>query len=250
MITNQDILIYISCHDDDSQKQAEELAESELIPGARIIRNKPSIFFENQIFDHMSVHRSEWQNKKYVGLVSYKYIEKTLGVKIDILNQINKDKNDTNLFYIAHCFFVKIKLNEMKLSTANASTLQHSAYFLLAWLRLGELLGIPEHVMMHEEIPFFAYNYWIADIKTMDDYLNIYKQVKDFMINDKKLSFYLNQNSLYDGKITKEKLIEISGNPYYTIHPFLLERLPGLIAVVQKLKVNCIGFGFKYGFGE
>lgn len=250
MLTANDIIIYISCHDDASEQTAQELADSGLIPGARIIRNKPSLFFENQIFDHLHQNRHEWANKKYVGLVSYKFKEKTQEIPIPILDLINSATEEINLYYIADCQFCKHKLDDLPLSTANASTIQHSAYFLLAWLRMGQLLNIPEHVMMHDCIPFFAFNYWIADIPTMFRYLDHYNLVKHLSTTDPKMIEYLHQNSLYDGKLTKEQLIEISGKPYYTIHPFLFERLPGLFAVTHKISYKCIGFAIQYRFYE
>lgn len=246
-ITDQDIIIYISCHDDESEQMAKELAESELLPGQKIIvKNSRSVLFENQTFDYMAANRSQWQNKRFVGLVSYKYKEKTFQIPPNILEKINQDEAKSNMYYIAHCIFQKKKLNDMKLSLANASTIQHSVYFLLAWMRLGSMFDIPEDILLHIDLPFFAYNYWIADIPTLTSYLEFYSSVKHLVFNDDKLKQYLNQNSLYDGKLSEQVLIEMSGKPYYTIHPFLFERLPGLFSVLCAKTTKLIGFVMNY----
>jgi hypothetical protein len=58
-------------------------------------------------------------------------------------------------------------------------------------------------------------------------YISFYKNVVYIMENNTNIKYLLYQNSNYHGKLLEypEILIKICGRPYYTFHPFIIERL-------------------------
>ena len=90
-------------------------------------------------------------------------------------------------------------------------------------------MGYPGHQILSRTIPLVQCNYWMAKPELMQDYINFAKKIKQRMdeTSDGGLQALLYSDSQYRGQLSKERLVQISGKPYYTYHPFICERLPG-----------------------
>jgi hypothetical protein len=100
--------------------------------------------------------------------------------------------------------------------------------FLKIWTRLMDLMGYKDFMVKGEPKAFYS-NYWIATRDLWNKYVDFATTAMTHMSSDPELVALCSADSKYKGTIEAlppSKLQEISGNPYYTFHPFIMERLP------------------------
>jgi hypothetical protein len=79
----------------------------------------------------------------------------------------------------------------------------------------------------------------MAKPEWVSKYIIFYKKVIDIMENNINVKNMLYQHSNYYGKLIEypQILIKICGKPYYTFHPFIIERLVCFFFWIEKAKL-------------
>ncbi len=115
----------------------------------------------------------------------------------------------------------------------------HHPSFINIWEKLLLLMNYNINDILSLKIPVFYNNYFMAKPEWIIKYIDFYKKVIDIMENNNDIKYLLNQNSAYPGKLLEypEILIKICSRPYYTFHPFIIERLPCFFFWVHKAKI-------------
>lgn len=224
------MLIYVICHNDESQMKAQEI-ESKInsVENCRshVVRiQEHNILFESQIFNYLDTCKEQWINEDYVGMVTYSIETKT---KVDITELIRHIKAAQNhgadIIPVYSLSFKKLK-KDLIISFAEALTIMHGPYILLAYKEILDALGYTEQEYFNEGIPSYFSNWWMVRPQYMEKYVEFFKRTLHVIEFNNKLSKYLYMNSYYTGNLPVDTLMKIGGKPYYTLHPFLFERLP------------------------
>lgn len=185
---------------------------------ATVININTTIYFENIMYDNWLIaHKDEWINYDYVGTLSWKSHTKIRLPKLDHIKSI-ESINFENPDVVA---FAPANMNLLYQATRD-----HGFKFKTLWIEILKKLNYSMEKIMDPSIKLFWCNYWMAKPNVMLDYIKFFQQVKLVLENTKEIQSDLWSNSNYNGYVSKERLIEIFGRPYYTYHPFLLERLP------------------------
>jgi hypothetical protein len=117
----------------------------------------------------------------------------------------------------------------------------HTPLFLKAWTILLQKMGYETTVSLSKEIPLFVCNCWIAKPQWMERYIDFAMHAMSLIMTDPLLKDLCYNDSKYNaGNLCTDKLILISGKPFYTFHPFLLERLPCFFFWVNNAKRACL----------
>ena len=167
--------------------------------------------FESNFFNYLNSHQNEWINKKYVGLITYSIADKISVFDFNELSQKDTDVISFNNYYLT----TMVKHAEVRHKN-----------FIYIWKYILNKLGYDSNDCVSDDIPSYFNNYWMAKPEWMLKYIAFFNKAINIIENDDEISSYLYQNSNYNGKLPPNKLIEISGKPYYTFHPFIIERLP------------------------
>lgn len=218
-----DILIYILYHNHESYKLALNFKKFKWAKLRKIYSSK---YFESNIFLYLDNNRNEWINKKFVGILTYNSYKKVKLFDIDLLAKKyhNYDLIPFNNYYNNPLLVV--------------SEYYHPS-FINIWEKLLLLMNYDINDILSLKIPAFYNNYWMAKPEWIIKYIDFYKKVIYIMENNNDVKNMLNQNSKYMGKLLEypEILIKICSRPYYTFHPFIIERLPCFFFWVHKAKI-------------
>lgn len=173
-------------------------------------------YFESEFFMNVDVDMSA----DYIGMVTYSIVHKPNIFKTNILKILESATEDIVAFHVLP-------------SERIEETDKDHPKFTRIWKRLAEKLGVsPE---CHE--PMFFCNYWVAKPEVVKKYQEFIKKAVELLEEDSENVY---DDACYvSGKLSKEKLIEITGRPHYTYHPFVLERLPCLFTHVNSFSVRC-----------
>lgn len=249
------VRIYVVCHDDASQLEAQSLC-NEHYPGlCQIIRvSDASPYFESQVFAFLHEHKDQWVDKfDYVGVCPYSWKAK-FKLDVGLMGILGRNHPNVDVYGLFNVEFFKKRANT-KVSYIEALTIQHGPFMLCALLRMCRELGFTEDQVLSKNTRGFFCNHWIAKPQWMLKYVEFYKQIHTMMETDPVIKDYLGNNSWYDGKLVKSeegkaKLEAISGKPYYTLHTFLLERLPALFFYMSGAEIKHAGIAAKYTFND
>jgi hypothetical protein len=210
------MIIYVIYHDDDSYKIAHSTFSE--YPWAKLCKIQSSKYCENAIFDYLQKNDS-WDQQDFVGIITYSYSPKCSLPKL--LNTVANINQYDNVDLIA-------------LRYVDQHIYEHHA-------------GLPSHIISimvkmgydninYDEIKPFYSNYWIAKPAVMKEYIKFFNKVRDLMEHDPVISITINGNSGYLKQVTEQQKIAF-GYPWYTWHPFVLERMPCIFAYLHKLKI-------------
>jgi hypothetical protein len=222
---NNDILIYILYHNQESFKQALKFAKYKWAKLRKIYSSK---YFESVIFLYLDNNREEWINKKFVGFLTYNSYKK---IKIfDIEYLANKYNNYDVISFNNHN-----NHNNHLLLTSE----KFHPNFINIWKQILLLLGYSINDILSSHIPIYYNNYWMAKPEWVSKYIIFYKKVINIMENNLNIKNMLCQQSNYSGKLLEypQILIKMSGKPYYTFHPFIIERLVCFFFWIEKAKL-------------
>jgi len=167
-------------------------------------------YFENEIILNMQIDMT----KKYVGQITYNFAYS----KYDIFTHIdlNKllDSVNTDIVTLYHNPHEKIRDIHKSINPK----------FIDIWTRLL-IKMLPNDIdVLSDSIKLFYCNFWVAKPEIMKEYQDFLKKAIELLEEDPDV--YDDAGYTSPTVITKERLVEISGKPYYTFHPFILERLP------------------------
>lgn len=220
---NCDTLIYILYHNQESFKLATKFIKYKW---ARLRKIYSTKFFESIIFLYLDQNREEWINKKFVGFLTYNSYKK---IKIFNIEQISKKYSNYDV----------ITFNNYHKSPLLITSERAHPNFINIWEKILLLLGYNINDILSLEIPTYYNNYWMAKPEWIDKYIKFYKKVIDIMENNIEIHDMLYQNSKYSGKLLQypQVLIKMCGRPYYTFHPFIIERLVCFFFWFEKAKL-------------
>lgn len=166
-------------------------------------------YYESEFFMNVDVDDSA----DYIGMVTYKIIHKS-----NLLKTIESSNADVITFHV---------LPTEKIEDTD----KHHPKFTKIWKRLTERLGVSPQCCD----PMFFRNYWVAKPHVLREYQKFIQRAAEILEEDPDVY----ENAHYkEGTLSKERLVEITGRPYYTYHPFVLERLPCLF-------VKCFSYSFE-----
>lgn len=224
-----DAVIYVLYHDDQSYKTARFFEKYEW---AQLQKLGGSIFFENAIFPILTANQEDWQDKQYVGMVSYNIVKKQNLKSFPLRRMIESSDNaDVITFF---------KYAERDL--ISQATFFHPK-FLDIWTDLLLKMGYSLEYIMSDKIPMFPCNCWIAKPEWMKRYIEFAMNAMHLLQTDEELIKMCYMDSGYRSNLSKGKLMKISGKPYYTYHPFVMERLSCFFFWVEGAKVYSSNIG-------
>jgi hypothetical protein len=218
-----DILIYILYHNQESLKMASRFLKFKWAKLTKIYSTK---YFESIIFIYLDQNRNDWINKKFVGFLTYNSYKKA---KLFDIEYLAKKYSNYDVIPFNNVYSTSLLIN---------SEYFHPS-FINIWEQILLLLNYDIADILSLKIPVFYNNYWMAKPEWVLKYIEFYKNVVHIMENNMKIKYLLYQNSNYKGKLLEYPgiLIKICGRPYYTFHPFIIERIVCFFFWVHKAKI-------------
>ncbi len=159
---------------------------------------------------------------EFTGLVTYSIIKKpqcypNLNILAKVLDEHGKD-------------FDAITLNHCPDHKFEETNTFHPK-FMNIWNRLlDKLLGISSATDCRN-MELFYNNYWLARPGVMLEYQKFLRRAAEILEEDPDV---YDDACYITPKLSPERLVEISGKPHYTYHPFVLERIPCLFFHIHK----------------
>jgi hypothetical protein len=218
-----DILIYILYHNQESFKLASKFLKFKWAKLRKIYSTK---YFESIIFLYLDKNRDEWINKKFVGILTYNSYKK---IKLFNVEMLAEKYSNYDIIPFNNYYKIPLLIN---------SEYNHPS-FINIWEQLLLSLNYDINDILSLKIPVFYNNYWMAKPEWIKKYIAFYKNVVYIMENNNNIKYLLYQNSKYKGKLLEypEILIKICGRPYYTFHPFIIERLVCFFFWIHNAKI-------------
>jgi len=220
---DNDILIYILYHNQESYTMATKFLKFKWAKLRKIYSTK---YFESIVFLYLDKNRDEWINKKFVGFLTYNSYKKTILFDIEYLANEYSD-------------YDIISFNNSYVSPLLIQAETDHPSFINIWEQILLLLNYDILDILSLKIPLFYNNYWMAKPLWLSKYIEFYINILYIMENNNKIKYLLYNNSNYKGKLLEypSVLIKMCGRPYYTFHPFIIERLPCFYFWVNKAKI-------------
>jgi hypothetical protein len=206
---NPNIKVYIIAFNEVTLKQANLAFRS---PWYHKIMIETTRYLESiMYYKTLQECEDEWKDVDYVGTMSYKAPRK---MRVPNLTAIWPDNPDVVVFW-----------SSGKSTLLITQALQHHPKFDIIWTKLIAAMGYDIKDITDPSILVYFGNYWMAKPEWMRRYMDFLVRARDIMERDAELIELLNENSTYKGGISKEKCVEVFGQPHYTHHPFVCERL-------------------------
>lgn len=246
-------LILVVCHDAASfQKALAFTSSADRTDSANddvefkiVMVQDTSVMFENQVFTWMANEQNHkiWLNEKYtyICIVTYSFERKTT-INADMLvNALRKGKEaGADVMSLHNLTYIKKRLNK-EVSFIEGSTVQHGPFMLACITETFAEMGVPINAVLNKNIRGFFCNYWAATTEWMKKYIDFFATFKEKLMASPERVRWLHEDSWYSGNVSECKLVQISDRPYYTMHPFLYERLPPLFFHLSGAKIIPIG---------
>ena len=179
--------------------------------------------------------KSDWLDSSYYGVVSHKFYKKIHKSSDFVLRKMEQDGYNAEVY----SFFN----SNPKVNVVNQAEMWHKGFvdiYNVINSRMGWGLDFSDSNMLMD--PIFS-NHWIAKREVFDDYCkNFLIPVTDLMDKSKLLKELCFADSGYISreKASPERCMSVFGRPYYTFHPFILERLFPVFCYIRQTKVTHI----------
>ena len=193
----------------------------------------PGPYLESSLFQRISENDREWRFCDYVGVVTYS-IERKLTAflkngkefRINWVDAVNQALR-MNVAVLG-LFGMRYKKNGKDISLLEGSVFQHGLSFYLAWTTLLKKLGATDNDIHDPKLRMgFFCNWWVGSPSATMKYITIFNRATQIIENDEEMKYHIQRDALYgSGKMSKQQLENSFGKDYYTMHPFVLERLP------------------------
>ena len=215
-------IIYVLYYDENSKAEAEKVYGK--YSWARIIFNPTSKYLETGfIVNILPTLVHEWQDKDYVGTISWKTHTKT---NIAIENLDYAKKNDIDLVYFMY--------GDSNFEGMFNQIDTYHPFFTKIWKLIFNDYPDP----FPKNIAAFYCNYWIAKPSVMINYIEFTKTIRDKIEINADIKHLIEKNAMWTQPPSTYKLI--TGKKFYMYHPFIMERLPSFFAHIQNLKISHI----------
>lgn len=247
--------LFVMCHDDASLLKTTHLCETWKSIKTRTIPVllPPSPYMESSIYSILAQEKNReiWENEDYVGIVTYSILDKLVGFrkqKVDIdwetvVRQAHeKDVDVIGLF----CLEFKRSVNGEKegqvenigLTLLESGVFHHGLNFYRSWRDLLLSMGYSQNTIDEwAETSGFFCNWWISKPKILNQYIEFINMAMAKVETNEELKDVFYKNSHYGrGNTTTEQKIKLFGKPFYTIHPFVFERLLSFFLSMEQKK--------------
>ena len=185
-----------------------------------------SKYFESGFFNTLFQAKTAWIDHEYVGLVSYRIIIKQ-NLRTFPLEKIIKSGENADVIT-----FYKVEPFDML-----SQSISCHPKFEKLWSALLLKLGFTKKQALSRRIPLFQSNCWMAKPSWMLRYIDLAMRAMKIMETDPVIHQLVYSNSHYEGKMSRVELMKMHGKPFYTYHPFIMERLPCFFFWVHGAKV-------------
>lgn len=203
-IQEKKIIIYILCYNNDTYCNAVNYYSKYTWARPIILENK-DYTFEHVFWNQLKTIKSEWINCDMVGTLSHKA---HLKVNIDNINNIIVNK----LYTPSHYYhFARLNINVLNPRSYGVSSHPNFDKLYIELLKKFKFYDTNECL----------YTYFMSTPNLMITFIEWYLSICLPFIKEHPLSFI---DSTYKGDVSKEKLLENFGVPYYPLLPFVLER--------------------------
>lgn len=186
---------------------------------------KQDKFFESQLFA-LDLSNSI-KDSDYVGHITYSYQSKMQ--PFDFVKIVNDSSTSVDIYGFLH-------INHDTYAFAE----EFHPGFLRIWSYLLKALGYGDFRDYGTPLAFYC-NYWIMKKSCFERYQAIAKKAMLILSEDSNIRDFVNMDSNYKGTLkalSPETLMGICGKPYYTFHPFIMERLICFIAHAEKWNIK------------
>jgi len=248
-----DRIIYIVCHDDTSERIAQE--DFDRYSWARIYRipsKNQSHLMEGVMYstELMSVYH-EWKDKKYVGILSYKLSERfkegcrLYPNSIKQYDEVIRNANDKIHCVVAFMAYFSSGVDSLPGLRGILTDTCKKVGIKIEYTTptLFKFMNKPQIKSILDTSSFIFHNYWMTTPSIMLDYINFFSNVwlpiLETNQNVWKDSSYIACVS-YDRPINvKENMLKLTGGrtDYLPFHAFVNERLPRLFFLKQNILV-------------
>lgn len=226
LIPDIKFLLYVICHDDESERVSQIWAECR--PWAVVIKIPTTPFFESIAYRTslpFLVH--EWEKLDYVAMATYRSVHIMGGV--DGLRQ--------HLLFAQAGKFDVVPLVYTREQLMAQAIGGHSKQFTRAWDATLTALGFSEQsIRQADQTEAFFRNSFIVKPHIMKDIIKFMNRAIEASLLDPILSEILESDSEYKAP-TPGIAVRVFGTPYYQWHPFIFERLPVFYCFINKISV-------------
>lgn len=219
------IIIYVLCHNLESEEIAITNFGNQKY--ARIIRIPQTHLFESVMYKTvLNEVYSEWKDSDFVGTISYSYAKK---FDFSFLKRVLTFKNIEDYDFIS------------LIPTITDPVFNEA---ITKKIFLESIKAIGNHSPKFNQ-SYNLCNYWIARPNIMLDYIKFFNNkwlpaVESHNMTNNKIDYR-------SGSLSKEVLVKLTGNEYYTHHPFVHERLPSVFMNWNNIKQLPMILEAKYG---
>lgn len=219
---NSNIKMHILYHDDRSLDICKYMEKYNWVNLTYI---KSTIYFESNFILELKQRANEWKNLDFIGIMTYGFKQKYCNYDIQHIANLHSD-----------CDVITLN-NYPMLPLVKHGEFCHPN-FVKIWTNLLSLLGYNDTQILNQSIPVFINNYWLAKPAVLIEYILFFEKVINIFETNTTIKEWLYEDAKYvTGTVPLDKLIEISGKPYYTHHAFVLERLPCFFFWVKGYKI-------------
>lgn len=225
--------LYVLYYDDQSKKIANSEFKNSTCTQLYYIRSTKileNIMYQNELLKN----RHEWINVRFVGCISYRITKKCPQCTLN--NMINAFQNVPSNVKV-------IGIKTMKDDKLVSSATQYHPLFKQIWIKLLIALGYQNCIKKDYPNPII-WNAWVATPEIMLQYINFIKKVIHIMNTNQEIKKLLNMDSKYEGQMPLARKKQIFGHPYYTYHPFILERLPTFFFAQHGIYIHKLFYTF------
>lgn len=219
------LCIFVICHDDSSCSKA--LSEFKDYPWARLYRtpDKSNHLLEGYMHK-VALWQLEnvWNESEFVGTISYNVARKVnMAAFLDRLLSANASHEDVVYFLPGHGDPFGGHADDERVR--------------ITFRQLLSFVGLPP---LQDENHVWAFcNFWMARPAYMRMYLRFFNGLWLPALEAHPLVW---EDSVYrDATLSKDKLLALTGKPYYPLHTFINERLPSVFFthVTKGARISC-----------
>lgn len=224
-IQESDSIIYVLYYDDETKKKVTEKFGK--YSWAKPFFNRSDKYLENNFYQRVMLKKEEWINKKFVGCLSHKFTEKCPKINID---QILQTWGDTDVDVIG------LYVSGPTFLGGSISSIQ-SVEILKKCMKILYGMNI-EHFLNFK--PFYC-NYWLCRPSVLLKYIYFVDEIIEKMEMNQDMSTLLYGDSGYGrNALNINRKYQIFGKPYYTWHPFVMERLLPIFCYANEFKIHIV----------
>ena len=211
------IKCYVCHHEtEESRLFAEEVCRR--FPYMKTYKLGQTKLFESDFFKNVEID----ERCKYIGMLTYRVLQRPHVLML-------------NIGYVLSCCDTDVVTLNYEPPWGDKLTDAERFHpgFKNIWIQLMKVLlpDLPEDDTWSDKFTMFYNNYWFAKPKVILEYREFLKKAEEEL---EKIPEVYDDSGYTVGNVSKEELQKITGNPYYTFHPFIFERLPCIFVWYKK----------------